>query len=563
MERGTQGGSDVGRDIERDLGDEPPPTIRDTRARLPGARSTRRAPVSGHVPPPESRHRDRRVARARLGTRQRAVFPAFRPVGTQGLAVESFDRDTLAAHAAQSHAQPLLDQGRRGCRSSTRWMPARFDIVVNGDHLLSWGVEPSDDPGRGAWPTWRLVGDARLDRRDLGRTAGWSARRPATAGMPRGSCCPRSSRTSTTELGSVRPDPHRDPGAAPPDGRLAAPRRRGIRGALRGLHRRAVGRRGRADRPARLRARRRTPRRIRRGLTPRPDGRGAGDPAFTTIRFEVADAIATITLDRPDALNALTVPMKGELLAAFRAIARDRAVRAVVLTGAGPGVLCRPGPQGAARARRRPARGRGPRALQPDHPRDARARPADRRGDQRGRGRRRRVAGVRLRHPDRGRGRELRARVRPDRARARQRRDVVPAAPRRPGEGRRAGAPRRFAVGGRCRAVRARRAGGRRRTRSRPRRGRSPRGWPRSRRGPSRRPSGRCSGAGRSTSTRRSRTRRTARASPARRPTTPRGSPRSSRSGRRGSPGSRPPLPRLDVGLSGRDRSPARLTIVS
>ena len=45
--------------------------------------------------------------------------------------------------------------------------------------------------------------------------------------------------------------------------------------------------------------------------------------------------IATITLDRPEALNALTIPMKTELLGAFRAIGRDRSVRAVMLTGAG------------------------------------------------------------------------------------------------------------------------------------------------------------------------------------------------------------------------------------
>jgi len=62
---------------------------------------------------------------------------------------------------------------------------------------------------------------------------------------------------------------------------------------------------------------------------------GDGTPSFSTVRLEVADAIATLTLDRPDALNALTVTMRQELLAAFRAIARDRAVRAVVLTGAG------------------------------------------------------------------------------------------------------------------------------------------------------------------------------------------------------------------------------------
>jgi len=64
----------------------------------------------------------------------------------------------------------------------------------------------------------------------------------------------------------------------------------------------------------------------------------AGDrtaPSFATIRLEITDAIATITLDRPDALNALTVAMKNELLAALRTIGRDRSVRAVVLTGAG------------------------------------------------------------------------------------------------------------------------------------------------------------------------------------------------------------------------------------
>ena len=53
------------------------------------------------------------------------------------------------------------------------------------------------------------------------------------------------------------------------------------------------------------------------------------------LRLEIADAVATITLDRPDALNALTVPLKHDLLAAFEQVAGDAAVRAVVLTGAG------------------------------------------------------------------------------------------------------------------------------------------------------------------------------------------------------------------------------------
>lgn len=55
----------------------------------------------------------------------------------------------------------------------------------------------------------------------------------------------------------------------------------------------------------------------------------------TDVATETADAIATITLDRPAALNALTIPMKRELLAALRSAERDAAVRAVILTGAG------------------------------------------------------------------------------------------------------------------------------------------------------------------------------------------------------------------------------------
>jgi len=53
------------------------------------------------------------------------------------------------------------------------------------------------------------------------------------------------------------------------------------------------------------------------------------------LRVETAGAVATITLDRPDALNALTVPLKEELRAAFERLAADDAVRAIVLTGAG------------------------------------------------------------------------------------------------------------------------------------------------------------------------------------------------------------------------------------
>ncbi|HEY8801124.1 MAG TPA: enoyl-CoA hydratase-related protein, partial [Candidatus Limnocylindrales bacterium] len=56
---------------------------------------------------------------------------------------------------------------------------------------------------------------------------------------------------------------------------------------------------------------------------------------MTDLLFDAAERVATITLDRPDALNALTVGLREELLAALVQIAFDSAIGAVVLTGAG------------------------------------------------------------------------------------------------------------------------------------------------------------------------------------------------------------------------------------
>jgi enoyl-CoA hydratase/carnithine racemase len=58
---------------------------------------------------------------------------------------------------------------------------------------------------------------------------------------------------------------------------------------------------------------------------------------YTTIAYEVADRVATITLDRPDRLNAFTVAMQRELCAALDEVDADPDVRAVVVTGRGRG----------------------------------------------------------------------------------------------------------------------------------------------------------------------------------------------------------------------------------
>ncbi len=53
------------------------------------------------------------------------------------------------------------------------------------------------------------------------------------------------------------------------------------------------------------------------------------------LRYDVADAVATITLNRPEAMNALNTELKVALRDTLAAAATDDAVRAVVLTGSG------------------------------------------------------------------------------------------------------------------------------------------------------------------------------------------------------------------------------------
>src|SRR5918995_503185 len=94
------------------------------------------------------------------------------------------------------------------------------------------------------------------------------------------------------------------------------------------------------------------------GSVARPGGRGAlprrGDPAGARrhavrgalpcgrmtdmndpVLLDVSDGVATITLNRPDAMNSLDVATKEALLDAVRSVADDPAARCVVLTGTG------------------------------------------------------------------------------------------------------------------------------------------------------------------------------------------------------------------------------------
>lgn len=57
--------------------------------------------------------------------------------------------------------------------------------------------------------------------------------------------------------------------------------------------------------------------------------------SYTTLDYRVADSILTLTLNRPDQLNAFTVTMADELEHAFRRASDDDSVKAIVVTGSG------------------------------------------------------------------------------------------------------------------------------------------------------------------------------------------------------------------------------------
>ena len=57
--------------------------------------------------------------------------------------------------------------------------------------------------------------------------------------------------------------------------------------------------------------------------------------SYSTIDYTISDRILTITLSRPDALNAFTVEMANELIDAFNRASEDDAVGAIIVTGAG------------------------------------------------------------------------------------------------------------------------------------------------------------------------------------------------------------------------------------
>ena len=129
-----------------DLGDEPAPAWRDHAPDIhtPIAED---APVSGHRPPPatgpsegirlsEAPEHDWAAAASR-------IMPVLRPAGAAGTALAKLDPESLAREALKSHASPLIDVGPVDLSIAYAMRAASFDVLVNADHLLAWGIEPA------------------------------------------------------------------------------------------------------------------------------------------------------------------------------------------------------------------------------------------------------------------------------------------------------------------------------------------------------------------------------------------------------------------------------------
>ena len=179
-----EGGSDVGRDYERDLGDEPPAGVRDTAPDVL-APIDESSPVSGHSPAPESK-----TSTAEPPNRT-GPAPAASSIRRSGPSGRRAWRSTRSIARRWPPTPPRATRSRSST-SGPAGLPVvytidagAYHIVVNGDHLLSWGVEPSEvqDAAMRNLATWsataawtdEVSGERRLISSDTGN--GWDAAR--------------------------------------------------------------------------------------------------------------------------------------------------------------------------------------------------------------------------------------------------------------------------------------------------------------------------------------------------------------------------------------------------
>jgi hypothetical protein len=101
------------------------------------------APVSGHRLPPTEGIRWAEAPEHDWTAAASRIMPVLRPAGTLGTPLAGLDREALAREALKSHASPLTDEGPIDLSIAYAMRAESFDVLVNADHILAWGIEPT------------------------------------------------------------------------------------------------------------------------------------------------------------------------------------------------------------------------------------------------------------------------------------------------------------------------------------------------------------------------------------------------------------------------------------
>jgi hypothetical protein len=121
------------------------------------------APVSGHQAPASGDALQALAAEHDWEAAAVHVYPVLRPVGTHGTKLAEIDSEQLAQEGLKKHALPLIDPGPADLAVAYVLREAAYDILVNADHLLAWGVDAD-----------------KLRETAMANLAAWSARAPWT-----------------------------------------------------------------------------------------------------------------------------------------------------------------------------------------------------------------------------------------------------------------------------------------------------------------------------------------------------------------------------------------------
>ena len=119
--------------------------------------------VSGHQPPQEAPVPPSATPEHDWEAARDHVFPALRPSGTHGASLDDLDELRLQHEGMKKHALPLIDDGPAGLSIVYVLRGPSYDVVVNAEHLLTWGIEA------------QALRDAAM-----GNLASWSASAPWT-----------------------------------------------------------------------------------------------------------------------------------------------------------------------------------------------------------------------------------------------------------------------------------------------------------------------------------------------------------------------------------------------